>query len=126
MDPHHVGYSEAQGRQFYSELLRRVRALPEVESASFAISGPMSAMPLPMQVQPEGYTLPRGQAAPTVYYDVVSRDFFGTLRVPVVRGRGFSASDRQDAPRVAIVSQTFAERFWPNGDPIGKKSPTLR
>ncbi len=121
MDPHHVGYSEAQGRQFYSELLRRVRALPEVESASFAVSGPMSAMPLPMQVQPEGYTLPRGQAAPTVYYDVVSRDFFGTLRVPVVRGRGFSASDRQDAPRVAIVSQTFAERFWPNGDAIGKR-----
>ena len=121
MDPHHVGYSEAQGRQFYSELLRRVRALPEVESASLAISGPISALPLPMQVQAEGYSPPKGQAAPTVYYDVVSRDFFETLRMPVVRGRSFSTSDHQNAPRVAIVSQTLAERFWPGHDPVGKK-----
>src|ERR1019366_7749297 len=71
-DPRHVGYSEAQGRHFYSDLLRRVRALPEGESASLAISGPISALPLPMQMQPEGYAPPKGQAAPTVYYDVVS------------------------------------------------------
>jgi predicted permease len=121
MDPHHVGYDEAQGRQFYNELLRHVRGLAEVESASLAISGPISALPLPMQVQPEGYSPPKGQAAPTVYYDVVSNDFFETLRMPVVRGRSFSASDHQHAPRVAIVSQTLAERFWPGHDPVGKK-----
>lgn len=121
MDPKHVGYDEAQGRQFYSELLRSVRGLPEVESASLAISGPLSAIPFPMQVQPEGYAPPKGQAAPTVYYDVVSRDFFETLRLPVIRGRGFNASDQQNSPRVAIVSQTLAGRFWPGQDPMGKK-----
>jgi predicted permease len=121
MDPHHVGYDEAQGKRFYRELLRRVRALPEVESASLAISGPISALPLPMRVQPEGYVPPQGQSSPTVFYDVVSRDFFETLRIPVVRGRPFSASDDESAPRVAIVSQTMAERFWPGNDPIGKK-----
>lgn len=121
MDPHHVGYNEAQGRQFYRELLRRVRTLPEVESASLAISGPISAIPLPMQVQPEGYVPPQGQSAPTVFWDVVSPGFFDTLRVPVVRGRPFNASDDQSAPRVAIVSQTLAERFWPGHDPIGRK-----
>ncbi len=121
MDPHHVGYNEAEGRQFYRELLRRVRTLPEVESASLAISGPISAIPLPMQVQPEGYVPPQGQSAPTVFWDVVSPGFFDTLRVPVVRGRPFNASDDQSAPRVAIVSQTLAERFWPGHDPIGRK-----
>jgi predicted permease len=121
MDPHHVGYNEAQGRQFYGELLRRVRALPEVESASLAISGPMSVIPLPMQIQAEGYGPPQGQPSPTIYYDVVSRDFFETLRLPVVRGRGFNESDDEHAPRVAIVSQTLADRFWPGHDPIGKR-----
>jgi predicted permease len=121
MDPHNVGYNEAQGKQFYGEILRRVRALPEVESASLAISGPISAIPLPMQVQPEGYVPPEGQSSPTVFWDVVSPGFFDTLRVPVVRGRPFRDSDDQSAPRVAIVSQTLAERFWPGHDPIGRK-----
>src|SRR5262249_25912575 len=51
----------------------------------------------------------------------VSRDFFETLRIPIVRGRAFEASDGQDAPRVAIVNQSMAERFWPGRDPIGQQ-----
>jgi predicted permease len=121
MDPHHVGYSETQGRQFYQELLRRVRALPEVESAGLAISGPLSMITLPMQVQPQGYPPPKGQSAPTVFYDIVSPGFFQTLRIPLLRGRQFLPSDNQNAPLVAIVNQTLAERYWPGQDPIGKK-----
>jgi macrolide transport system ATP-binding/permease protein len=120
MDPHHVGYNEAQGRQFYEELLRRVRALPEVESVGLALSGPMSPIPLPMQVQVDGYAAPKRQSAPTIFYDIVSPEFFQTLRIPLVRGRPFSAFDNQNAPRVAIVNQTMAERYWPGQDPIGK------
>lgn len=121
MDPHHVGYNEAQGRHFYQELLRRVSALPEVESASLALSGPLSPIVLPMQVQPEGFTLPKGQSAPTVFYDIVSPGFFQTLRIPLARGRQFLASDTETAPLVAIVNQTLAERYWPGQNPIGKK-----
>src|SRR5262249_36487578 len=51
----------------------------------------------------------------------VSRDFFETLRIPVVRGRGFDSSDRFDVPRVAVINETMAERFWPGRDPIGQK-----
>ena len=121
LDPHHVGYDEAQGREFYKELLRRVRSLPEVESAGLAISGPMSPIPLPTQVQAEGYVQPKGQPAPTVFYDIVSGGFFETLRIPLIRGRPFSPFDGQTAPRVAIVNQAMAERFWPGQDPIGKR-----
>jgi len=121
MDPHHVGYNETQGRQFYQELLRRVRALPEVESAGLAISGPLSPFTLPMQVQPQGYAPPKGQSAPTVFYDIVSPGFFQTLRIPLLRGRQFLPSDNQNAPLVAIVNQSLAERYWPGQNPIGKK-----
>jgi predicted permease len=121
LDPHHVGYDEARGREFYRELLRRVRSLPEVESAGLAISGPMSPIPLPTQVQAEGYVQPKGQSAPTVFYDIVSGGFFETLRIPLMRGRPFSPFDGQTAPRVAIVNQAMAERFWPGQDPIGKR-----
>ncbi len=121
MDPHHVGYNETQGRRFYQELLRRVRALPEVESAGLAISGPLSPFTLPMQVQPQGYAAPNGQPAPTVFFDVVSPGFFQTLRIPLLRGRQFLPSDNQNAPLVAMVNQTLAERYWPGQDPIGKK-----
>ncbi|HLK20382.1 MAG TPA: ABC transporter permease [Bryobacteraceae bacterium] len=121
MDPHHVGYNETQGRQFYQELLRRVRGLPEVESAGIAISGPLSPIILPMQVQPEGYEFPKGQSAPTVFYDIVSPGFFQTLRIPLVRGRQFRSSDNQNAPLVAMVNQALADRYWPGQNPIGKK-----
>jgi predicted permease len=121
MDPHHVGYDETQGRQFYQELLRRVRALPEVESAGLALSGPLSPFTLPMQVQPQGYAWPKGQSAPTVFFDVVSPGFFQTLRIPLLRGRQFLPSDKQNTPLVAIVNQSLAERYWPGQDPIGKK-----
>ncbi len=121
MDPHHIGYDEAQGRRFYRELLRRVRALPGVESAGLAVSGPMSAYPLPGQVRVEGDTSPHGQSAPTVFYDLVSQGFFETLRIPVVRGRLFVESDSQNAPRVGVINQSFAEHFWPGQDTIGKR-----
>lgn len=125
MDPHHVGYNEAQGRQFYKDLLRRVRALPEVESAGLAVSGPMSPIPLPMLVQVEGYAPPKGQSAPTIFYDIVSGGLFQTLRIPLLEGRPFLPSDSQNAPHVAIVNQTLAERYWPGQNPIGKRIQPL-
>src|SRR5271169_3005434 len=93
MDPHNVGYNQAQGLQFYKDLLRRVRTLPEVESAGLAMGGPMGPIPLPAQVQVDGYAPPKGQSAPTVFYDVISGDFFQTLRMSMVRGRLFNALD---------------------------------
>lgn len=121
MDPHNAGYNEVQGRAFYKELLRRVRVLPEVESAALALGGPMGPVPLPAQVEADGYIRPKDQSVPTVFYDIVSNDLFQTLRIPLLRGRPFNASDDAQAPRVAMVSRTMAERYWPGQDPIGKK-----
>jgi predicted permease len=53
--------------------------------------------------------------------DVVAPDYFETLGIPVLRGRGFTDADRADAPAVVVVSQSAARHYWPSQDPIGKR-----
>lgn len=69
----------------------------------------------------DGYIPSAGEPDPTIFLNQVSTDFFGTLRIPIVRGRVFDDSDGPDAPRVAVINQTMAERYWPGRDPIGRK-----
>jgi predicted permease len=121
LDPHYLGYDAVRAGQFFEEVMRRVRALPGVESASLGCCGPMSPSPLFAQVRIDGYTPPPSQPDPTVFFNQVSRNFFETLRMPIVRGRAFLASDGRNAPRVAIINETMAERYWPGQDPIGRK-----
>jgi putative ABC transport system permease protein len=72
-------------------------------------------------VVPEGYTLPRGQHAFTVFNAYVSDDYFSTMDIPLIRGRDFRDSDRGDTPRVAVVSSFFANHYWPRQDAVGKR-----
>jgi putative ABC transport system permease protein len=58
---------------------------------------------------------------PSVNYTLVTPDFFKTLRVPVVRGREFTARDNLQAPPVVIINEAMARRYWPGEDPIGKR-----
>jgi len=59
-------------------------------------------------------------------WNIVSPEFFRTLRMPIVRGRGFTEADREGAARVAIVNERFAARAWPGQDPIGRRVVTDR
>ena len=52
---------------------------------------------------------------------VVDQNYFDAMRVPILKGRAFTADDRSTTPPVAIVNEEFARRYWPNQDPIGKK-----
>jgi predicted permease len=121
MDPSEIGYNDAQGLAFYKSLLERVRALPGVQSASLTSSVPMSNYGNNDYLKVSGYQNPPGQGLPLVNYGVVSPHFFETMQVPILRGRSFTEADDQGAPDVAIVSEAFALRFWPNQDPIGKR-----
>ena len=111
----------AQLRQFYDALLERVRALPGVKGAAvasdlFLSNTPNSGMftledrpPFPPSEQIEATT------------DVVSPEFFQTMRVPLVRGRFLDTRDRDGGARAILINETFANRYWPNQDPIGKQ-----
>lgn len=119
MDPTEIGYSDAQEKQFFKNLLERVRALPDVESATTANSVPMGYYNNGNTVHIDGYQPPAGQPEPSMNYNAISTDYFKTMTIPVVQGRTFTEADNDTAPYVAIINQEMAKRYWPNAEPIG-------
>jgi putative ABC transport system permease protein len=121
MDPRYVGFDMPRTQEFYKELLRGVRALPGVQSASLAFSVPMGYIFGGDVIFVENRPLRSDEQPPSLSYNSIDGDYFETMRIPVVKGREFRETDSGDAPLVAIVNQAMAERFWPNQDPIGKR-----
>lgn len=121
MDPNEVGYSEEQGRAFYKTLLERVRALPGVRSASTAFSVPLGYYGDGDSLSIEGYDSPAGQPPPNAAYNVVSTNYFETMKISLLRGRTFSDADGEKSRYVAIVNEAMAKRFWHTADPIGHR-----
>ncbi|HEX6107187.1 MAG TPA: ABC transporter permease [Gemmatimonadales bacterium] len=114
------GYDEARGRGLYGELLRGARALPGVEAASLAELVPLGFDRQRRGLAVEGYE-PRPGEEMEFGVNAVSTDYFRTLEIPLVRGRAFDDRDRADAAPVAIVNESFARRFWPAGDALGRR-----
>lgn len=120
MDPSEIGYSDSQGREFYKNLLERVRALPGVVSATTASSVPMGYIGNVDTLQIEGYQIPKGQLAPSSAFNAISPDYFKTMRIPLVEGRGFAERDNETAPYVAIINEHMAKTYWRGRDAIGR------
>ena len=122
MDPNEIGYNQAQTRDFYKNLLQRVRALPGVVSASTANSTPMGYYNnYDGSLAIEGYQPPPGQTAPAAFYNTVSTDYFPTMGISLLRGRTFSEADDENARYVAIVSEEMAKQYWAGKDPLGRQ-----
>jgi putative ABC transport system permease protein len=104
---------------FFDEVLRRVRALPGVRDAATS-----AAMPLTWKritpVLPEGQPNAPLAQRPFIDIEAVSPHWFETMRVPLRGGRTFTDADNAQSPKVVIVNETFAKRFWPNENPVGK------
>jgi len=120
MDPFEIAYSKEQGIEFYKELLRRVRALPGVESASIAAYVPMGYVNNINTIEVPGYEVPAGQPPPLINLNAISTGYFETLGIPLLRGRSFTDADDQNGANVAIINEAMAKKFWPNQDPIGR------
>jgi predicted permease len=121
MDPNEIGYNQAQTRDFYKNLLQRVRALPGVVSASTANATPMGYYNNFDSLNIEGYQPPPGQPAPSSLYNTVSTDYFQTMGIPLLRGRTFTEADDENTQYVAIVSEAMAKQYWPDKDPMGRQ-----
>jgi len=107
---------------FFDAAVARLAAVPDVESAAATATNPFRQWGFANDVTPEE----RAATAPPsgllqAGWRSVTPAFFETLSVPLVRGRAFTAADRGGAPRVAIVSQSLAERMWPGADPVGRR-----
>lgn len=119
-DPTLIGYTPEQTDHFYKMLADRSRELPGVRSAAVGFSVPMTNDMLYRVVVPEGYQFARGQEGVNVLTNMVDEHYFDTLKVPLVGGRGFLSTDRQDSPLIAVVNQAFARHYFAN-DAIGKR-----
>jgi len=120
LDTMNLGFTEAHSIAFYDELHRRIRNIPGVESASQSFSLPLGWIFGGYLAAPEGAPATEGPL-PAIGCNSVSLDYFETLGIPVVRGRGFNDRDVRGSTRVAIINDVLAERFWPGQDPIGKR-----
>jgi putative ABC transport system permease protein len=120
VNPHEAGYNQAEARDFLNNLLLRVRALPGTETASLAMTVPMGYYSYGMDLKIEGYPPPAGQRAPSVGYNAISPQYFKTMGISVLRGRGFLDSDVASSQHVADINQTMAEKYWHGENPIGR------
>jgi predicted permease len=120
-DPRLVQYDTAQTQQFYKLLAERMRVAPGVQSASVTQNPPLGLDDFDrVAFVPDGVEMPRDRENFTSTMDTVDEGYFETMGVPIVRGRGFRASDAGDAPRVAVVNEQFAKHYWPDADALGK------
>jgi macrolide transport system ATP-binding/permease protein len=114
------GYDSVRGKSFYAELERRVRSLPDVEAVSLAEIVPLGLARQRRHVEIEGYT-PREGEEMEFGVNTVGAGYFETMVIDLARGRGFEPSDREGTAPVAVVNESFARRFWPGEDPIGRR-----
>jgi predicted permease len=119
LDPGEIGYTQIQGVQYYSHLLARVRALPAVQSASLAMTVPLGDNVQENDITIPGYVPQRGEQL-HAEYNAVSPEYLKTMKIAVLRGRDFADSDTELSPRVAIINEAMAERFWHGTNPIGR------
>ncbi|HEY7181767.1 MAG TPA: ABC transporter permease [Blastocatellia bacterium] len=120
LQPDQGGYKGERLIQFYQQLFARLDQLPGVRASTFVRN------PLIARGAWGGVILLPGEAEETApprrtFRQTARENYFATLEIPFLRGRNFTAQDDARAPQVAIVNQTFARRFFPNNDALGKR-----
>lgn len=104
-------------RQFYVQLLERVSMLPGVSAA-----GGINVLPLKDRGANGQFLVNDDQSRPGYAdYRVASAGYFSAMKIPLLRGRLFDTSDKANGQHVALISQSLAQRYWPDADPIGQR-----
>jgi predicted permease len=117
-DVRFAGYSEEAAITVYDELLRRIEAIPGVESAALLRGLPMQGNGVPIVV--DGAAGQEGSAVPAGMYEAGPR-FFETLRIPLLYGRVFDTRDRADTPRVAVITERMARDYFGEPNAVGRR-----
>jgi predicted permease len=115
-------YEDVASRaRFAQEALRAIRALPGVVSAGATDTIPFGGNQSDSVILAEGYQMKPGESVISPSSVEVSAGYFEAMGVELARGRFFTDADTLQAPRVIIVDERLAERFWPGQDPLGRR-----
>ena len=107
-------------RRFYRRLRDEARALPGVSAAAISTTMPLSGNDIGVGFTIEGRPVDPGSRLSAQYFGI-SPEYFSTMGIPLLRGRVFTERDGVGAPDVIVVNDTFAAKYWPNEDAIGKR-----
>lgn len=118
--PDHHFKTEEGWQATYQRVVDAARRLPGVEHAAVTLTLPLSHRSWEMDIMPGAANYSR-ERADSVLFNLVSDDSFATLGIPILRGRGFTPSDRAQSQLVAVIDETMARRYWPNGDALGQQ-----
>jgi len=120
LQPERAGYKGDRLVRFYQQLFERLDHLPGVSAATFA-----RVELIANENWFNDFLLPGETVAPATDRDTmrqaIRENYFATMQIPFLRGRGFSAKDDQHSPLVGIVNEQFAREFFPNEDVLGKR-----
>ncbi len=117
--------SEATLTVVHNQLIERVRAIPGVTAVSTSAITPLSGQGWNGPFSVEGY-VPASRKDASVFFNEVSDDFFATMHTRVLVGRAFDNRDQRGSPRVALINQTAARKFFAGKNPVGKVFHTPR
>ena len=114
-----VRYPTEKQSQFFADLTSRISSLPGVQSASAVLPLPLSGDRFSLSFEVEGRPVPKGDQPSADFFNI-GLNYFRTLGIPLLKGRDFNDRDQHKSTQVIIVTDTFARRFFPNEDPVGK------
>ncbi len=112
---------QAQVRAFYQRVSEEFKSIPGIESFGSVSAGPQFGGNEPVEWMAEGQApAPTGAYQQARFYDA-GPGYFRTMQIPLLRGREFTGQDDESAPKVAIINETLARAYWPQGDAVGKR-----
>jgi predicted permease len=120
LDPSLAGFDEAQTHAFLERVESELRSQPAIEDVGMAHTALLNNSTSSASMRFPGYVPADGEDMSSLYL-YVNPGFFNALSIPILRGRGFGPGDAEGAPRVAIVNEAFAKRFFKDGDALGKR-----
>ncbi len=118
--------SGTDAKLFFQELVEGARATPGVVEAALVSPVPLAASGQRLNFRVEGRPVAEGEESPSAYFFTSGPGYLSVMRIPVLRGRDFADTDDDVAPRVALLNENGASRFFPGRDPIGARVQLVR
>jgi predicted permease len=124
LSPADLENAPERARTYYRQILERLAQLPGVQSVGGIHLLPMGDSNWDPSLRIEDRPLPAGASAESINWRLVTADYFRTMSIPLLKGRGFTEADNENGEKVALINETLARKYWPGEDPLGKRINT--